>query len=61
MAAHNLIAITDESVKKGCGRDPEQILELLHELVKSSGIKMREEQWHSYDNMNNKIRQTLNI
>ena len=54
-AAHEIVAITAESIQKDAGMSPEKILELLNFLAVKGKIRLKKEYWKSYDLMNEKI------
>ena len=56
---HNVCAVTDEWIKSKCGFDTGQIMKKLKQLTSPAGIKLRDEDWNSYDLMNLKIKEML--
>lgn len=54
-AAHEIVAITEESILRDASIRPEEIIELLKFLSIRAGIKIRKEDWNSYDHMNENI------
>lgn len=54
-AAHEIVAITAESIQKDAGMSPEKILEFLNLLAVKGKIRLKKEYWKSYDLMNEKI------
>lgn len=54
-AAHEIVAITEESILRDASIRPEEIVELLKFLSIRAGIKIRKEDWKSYDRMNENI------
>ena len=54
-AAHEIVAITAESIQKDANMSPEKILELLELLAIKGKIRLKKEYWSSYDFMNEKI------
>lgn len=54
-AAHEIVAITEESIKKDAEIQPKEIVELLWKIAVRGGIKLKKEYWDSYDDMNQKI------
>nr|WP_157949540.1 hypothetical protein [Massilistercora timonensis] len=54
-AAHEIVAITEESILRDASIRPEEIIELLKFLSIRAGIKIRKEDWKSYDRMNENI------
>lgn len=54
-AAHEIVAITKESILRDASIQPEEIMELLGFLSIKAGIKISEKDWESYDSMNDRI------
>ena len=54
-AAHEIVAITEESILRDASIRAEEIIELLKFLSIRAGIKIRKEDWNSYDHMNENI------
>lgn len=54
-AAHQIVAITEESIQKDADIEPHKIIKLLELLAINGGIDLKEEYWSSYDRMNEKI------
>lgn len=61
IAAHNLVAITEDWISKKCGNKPDNIIKQLRTLVKVSGINISRDGWNSYKNMNELIKNKLQI
>lgn len=55
MTAHNLVSVTEAWVKRNCGYTPVEIFELLKQYVKKLHFKIADEDWNSYDVMNQMI------
>lgn len=55
MTAHNLVSVTEVWVKRNCGYTPVEIFELLKQYVKKLHFKIADEDWNSYDVMNQMI------
>lgn len=53
--AHQIISVTDESIKKETGFTGKQIIDMIKKTFKFAGINISKEYWTSYDDMNNKI------
>src|SRR5699024_7730249 len=53
--AHNLVSVTEAWVKRKCGYIPVEIFELLKQYVKKLHFKIADEDWNSYDVMNQMI------
>ena len=54
-AAHEIVAITKESILRDAFIQPEEIIELLGFLSIKAGITISEKDWESYDGMNENI------
>lgn len=61
ITAHQIISVTDEWIKKRVMLNSEEILSKLKRLAIESGIKIRNEDWDSYDDMNKIIIEMLQI
>lgn len=59
MAAHEIVSVTEEWVRKRTGKTPEQIFEIIIYLMKEAGINMTEQVLTSYETMNAQIEQML--
>ena len=59
IAAHNLVAITDDWIRSKCGCTAKQIIKKLKSLSAISGIKVTQEDWDSYLSMNTVIKDKL--
>jgi hypothetical protein len=55
LAAHEIVSITDVTIKELTGFIPEKIMKMIQELFRYTGISIKEEYWDSYDNMNRMI------
>ena len=55
MTAHNLISVTESWVRRKCDHTPREIFELLKQYMKKIRLRIKEEDWDSYDCMNQKI------
>ena len=60
-AAHEIVAITEESIQKDASVEPKEILKLLEMLAVKGGIKLKKEYWDSYDRMNERIIREINV
>lgn len=58
-AAHDIISVTDEWIQRETKKTVPEILAILKYLVRRSGIHVKEEDWNSYDRMNDQIEQYL--
>lgn len=54
-AAHEIVAITKESILRDASMQPEEIMELLRFLSIKAGIQISEKDWEAYDRMNDHI------
>lgn len=59
LAAHEIIAITDETIKEKTGLKGEKILEKIRVALQYAGIKVSEEAWNSYERMNEEIEKRI--
>ncbi len=59
MAAHEIVSVTDEWIRKETGKTSQQILEIIKYLLIKSGINVKDEYWNSYDKMNEDIEMYL--
>ena len=55
IAAHNIVSVTQEWVQKQTGKTVSEIMWLIRYLCTRVKIKVREENWNSYDQMNEYI------
>ena len=55
LAAHEIISITDETIKMKTGFTSKTIMDKLKKCFLYSGIKIKKEYWNSYDDMNTMI------
>ncbi len=59
-AAHEIVSMSEERIKKMTGgKDTEDIMGLLRNAFKYTGIGIRSEDWDSYERMNEKILQRM--
>jgi len=54
-AAHEIVSLSEEKIKKLTGYDTEGIMKLIKEAFKYTGIGVSSEFWHSYEEMNERI------
>jgi hypothetical protein len=62
-AAHQIVSITNDSIKNATQNDPEiksaisaeDIMDLIKQLFEYTSFNIKEEMWNSYDAMNNEI------
>ena len=55
IAAHQIVSVTDEWIKKRTNFTSKQILNKLENIAIQSGISIQKELWNSYNEMNGKI------
>jgi len=59
-AAHEIVSMSEERIKKMTGgKGTEDIMGLLRNAFKYTGIGIRSEDWDSYERMNEKILQRM--
>lgn len=61
LAAHNIVKITDEDIIKEVGKNSKQIFEDIKFFCVAAGMKIKKEEWNSYDKMNEKIINKMSI
>ncbi len=54
-AAHDIVSVTDETIKKRTGFTADNIMKMIQELFSYTGIKVEKDYWKSYDLMNERI------
>lgn len=59
VAAHEIVAVTDDWFVKKTGKNAKQIFELIKYLVVKAGINVTKEAWDVYDKMNELIEEKL--
>lgn len=59
VAAHEIVSVTDEWFKKNTGKTAVEIMKLIKNLFESAGIKIDNNAWNSYDDMNRMIEEAL--
>ena len=52
LAAHQMISVTDISIRKETGFTGEQIMEMIKKAFIYAGMNIKKECWDSYDQMN---------
>lgn len=55
LAAHEIISVTDDTIKEMTGFSGEKIMDMIQKLFVYTGIPIKKEYWNSYEEMNNKI------
>lgn len=59
IAAHEIISVTDEWIREKTGKDAKEILKIIKYLIVQAGINAKEQDWKSYDQMNDLIESIL--
>ena len=59
LAAHQIIAITEDKIKELTGFSSKKIMDMLKELFAYTGISIHKEYWNAYDDMNDWILQAM--
>ena len=52
MAAHRIISVTQDTIKKDTGFTGTQIMDRIRKAFSYAGFKIKDEHWNSYDDMN---------
>ncbi len=52
MAAHQIISVTEDTIKKYTGFTGTQIMDRIRKAFSYAGFKIKDEHWNSYDDMN---------
>lgn len=60
ITAHQMVSVTDDWIQKNSGMTSKEIMDSLKKLAIKSGIKIKNEDWNSYDEMNKMIEERLN-
>lgn len=55
LAAHEIVSVTDEWFQSNTGKTVKEIMKIIKDLVRMSGINATEKDWASYDTMNEMI------
>lgn len=55
LAAHEIISVTEETIRSMTGFSSKKIMNIIKELFDYTGITIREEFWNSYDDLNREI------
>jgi CRISPR type III-A/MTUBE-associated protein Csm6 len=55
MTAHQIISVTEESIKKSTGFSGTKIMDHIYDAFVSAGFNIKKEFWNSYDDMNEVI------
>ena len=60
VAAHEIVSLSEERIKKMTeGKDTGEIMRLLKEAFKYTGIGVSSQDWNAYEEMNEKIIQAM--
>lgn len=55
IAAHQIVSITDNTIKKYTGYNSNDVIELIKKAFRYTGINIKKEYWNAYDDMNEYI------
>ena len=55
MAAHEIVSVTDEWFREKTGKSAKETFSLIQYLTRKAGINVKDEDWESYDRMNEQI------
>ena len=55
MAAHQIVSITEDKIKKTTGFTGKQIMDKIISIFSYTGMNIEEKSWYSYDEMNQRI------
>lgn len=61
LAAHQIISVTNESIRQRTGFTAVQIMDMIKRLFSYTGISIKKEYWNSYDRMNQMIIEKMSI
>lgn len=61
LAAHEIVSVTEESVKSITGFSPKDIMNMIKELFNYTGMSIKRMYWDSYDDMNEMILKKMSI
>lgn len=61
IAAHTIVAVTDDEIKRKTGFCSEDIINKFRLIFQHSGFKIKEDIWNSYDKLNEKIIDLIRI
>lgn len=61
LAAHNIVRITDEDIKKKTGINAKQIMDLVKKAFSYTFINVKSSEWNDYSEMNNKIIEKMDL
>ena len=60
LAAHEMVSLNEDEIKKRTGMSTEDIVRNIRELFGYSGIAIQDDDWKSYDHMNKRIIDQMN-
>ena len=61
LAAHEIVSVTEESIKRITGFSPKDIMDMIKELFNYTGMSIKGNYWDSYDDMNKVILEKLSL
>lgn len=61
LAAHDIVSVTEDSIKALTGFSGEKIMNMIKELFDYTNIRVKKEYWDSYDKMNEEILKRMNL
>ena len=61
LAAHEIVSITDQIIQKKTGYTSKRIYGMIQEIMKYTGIRVPDEAWLSYEQLNSEISQRIGI
>lgn len=59
IAAHQIVSISDESIKKFTGYSSDEVMEKIKQCFLYTGLNIKKEYWNAYDEMNDSIIDTM--
>ena len=61
LAAHEIVSVTEESIKRITGFLPKDIMDMIKDLFNYTGMSIKGNYWDSYDDMNKAILEKLSL
>lgn len=61
LAAHEIVSVTEESIKRITGFSPKDIMDMIKDLFNYTGMSIKGNYWDSYDDMNKVILEKLSL
>ena len=61
LAAHEIVSVTEESIKRITGFSPKDIMDMIKDLFNYTGMSIKGNYWDSYDDMNKVILEELSL